>query len=98
MQFAAEVNRISSANDSGYADLVFTSGTGLRRIGVIIEVKRSAKPEDMYDAADQAVAQIKAKRYTAFLDRLRCGKQYIYGIAFCRKDCAVSGGSVDAAE
>lgn len=38
----------------GYADLVFTSGTGSRRIGVIIEVKRSANPEDMYDAADKA--------------------------------------------
>ena len=80
----------------GYADLVFTSGTGSRRIGVIIEVKRSANPEDMYDAADKALTQIKEKRYTALLDRLRCGKQYIYGIAFCRKDCAVTGGSVDA--
>lgn len=80
----------------GYADLVFTSGTGSRRIGVIIEVKRSANPEDMYDAADKALTQIKEKRYAALLDRLRCGKQYIYGIAFCRKDCAVTGGSVDA--
>lgn len=93
--YAKDLRSNVEAGD-GYADLVFTSGTGSRRIGVIIEVKRSAKPEDMYDAADQAVAQIKAKRYTAFLDRLRCGKQYIYGIAFCRKDCAVSGGSVDA--
>lgn len=52
----------------------------------------------MYDVADQAVVQIKEKRYTALLDRLRCGKQYVYGIAFCRKDCAVSDGSVDAAK
>ena len=34
----------------GYADLVFTSSMGSRRSGVIIEVKRSANPEDMYDA------------------------------------------------
>ena len=52
----------------------------------------------MYDAADLAVAQIKEKRYIALLDRLRCGRQYIYGIAFCLKDCAVSGGSVDTAK
>ena len=60
-------------------------------------LKRSAKPEDMYDAADLAVVQIKEKRYTALLYRLWCCKQYVYGIAFCRKDGgAVSGGSVDA--
>lgn len=48
----------------------------------------------MYDLADAALEQIKDKRYTAYLDRLLCSKQYTYGIAFCRKDCAISGGVI----
>ena len=76
----------------GYADLLFTSGTGSQRVGVVLELKRCAVPEEMYDAAEAALKQIRDKRYTARLDRLRCGKQCVYGIAFCRKDCAVCGG------
>ena len=76
----------------GYADLLFTSGAGSKRIGVVIEIKRCANPDDMYDYADAAVKQIQEKHYTAYLDRLRCGKKCVYGIAFCRKDCAISGG------
>lgn len=78
----------------GFADLVFTSGVGTKRIGVVIEVKRCAKPDDMYDAAEATLRQIREKRYDAYLDRLRCGKKCLYGIAFCRKDCAVAGGAV----
>ena len=76
----------------GFAGLIFTCGTGSRRIGVVIEIKRCAKPEDMYDCADAALEQIERKRYTAYLDRLRCGRKCAYGISFCRKDCAISGG------
>ena len=76
----------------GYADLLFTSGAGSKRIGVVIEIKRCANPDDMYDYADAAVKQVQEKHYTAYLDRLRCGKKCVYGIAFCRKDCAISGG------
>lgn len=76
----------------GFADIVFVSGVGSRRIGVVIEIKRCDKPEDMYDFADAALQQIRDKRYTEKLDKLRCGRKYVYGIAFCRKDCAVTGG------
>lgn len=78
----------------GFADIIFNHGVGSKRTGVIIEIKRCDKPEDMYDRADAALQQIKDKRYTAYLDRLRCSKQYTYGIAFCRKDCAISGGVI----
>ena len=46
----------------------------------------------LYDFADAALQQIRDKRYTEKLDKLRCGRKYVYGIAFCRKDCAVTGG------
>lgn len=89
--YAKDIRSNAEAGD-GYADLIFTSGVGSQRIGVVIELKRCAKPEDMYDTADAALKQIDDKRYTAYLDRLRCAKKFAYGIAFCRKDCAVSGG------
>lgn len=34
------------------------------------------------------------KRCTACLDRLRCGRKFTHGMAFCRNDCAISGGIV----
>ena len=89
--WAKEVRSNVEAGD-GYADLTFTSGVGSKRIGVVIEIKRCAKPDDMYDTAETALRQIKEKHYDAYLDRLRCGRKCLYGIAFCRKDCAVSGG------
>ena len=75
----------------GYADLAFTSGSGSRRIGVVIEIKRCDKIEDLYDAADAALAQIRDKHYTDHLDKLRCTTQHVYGIAFCGRLCTVVG-------
>lgn len=79
------------AGDS-YADLIFASGMGFKRIDVIIEIKRCKTKENMYKYADAALKQIHEKRYAAYRDRLRCGKKCVYGIAFCCKDCAISGG------
>lgn len=76
----------------GYADIAFASGTRTDRTGVVIELKYCRKSEDLYDGADAGLQQIKEKRYTEILDKWRCTKQCVYGIAFCRKDCAVSGG------
>ncbi len=75
----------------GYADLAFTSGSGSRRTGVVIEIKRSNKVEDLYDAAEAALAQIRDKHYTDHLDKLRCTTQHVYGIAFCSRLCTVVG-------
>ncbi len=77
----------------GFADIVFFSGVGTRRIGVVIEIKRCSKKDDLYDAADMALKQICDKHYTERLDKFRCGKTCLYGIAFCRKDCVVTGGA-----
>lgn len=89
--YAKDLRSNAEAGD-GYSDILFTCGAGSKRVGVVIEIKRSERPEDMYDSADEALKQIEVKHYTAYLDRLRCGRQYVYGIAFCRKDCAVVGG------
>lgn len=89
--YAKDLRSNAEAGD-GYSDIVFTCGAGTKRVGVVIEIKRSATPEDMYDSADAALKQIEDKHYTVCLDRLRCGRQCVYGIAFCRKDCAVVGG------
>ena len=89
--YARDLRSNAEAGD-GYSDIIFTYGAGSKRAGVVIEIKRSENPEDMYDSADAALRQIEEKHYTAYLDRLRCGRQYVYGIAFCRKDCAVVGG------
>ena len=78
--------RSNSEAGHGFADLMFTSGMGPRRIGVIIEIKRCNKNEEMYSHATEAINQIKTKRYNDALDKLRCSRQFIYGIAFCRKD------------
>ncbi len=75
----------------GYADLTFTSGSGSRRTGVVIEIKRCDKPEDLYDAAQVALAQIEDKHYTDYLDKMRCTTQRVYGIAFCGRLCSVLG-------
>ena len=88
---AKDLRSNAEAGD-GYSDIIFTQGVGTKRVGVVIEIKRCENAEDMYDLADAALRQIEEKHYTAYLDRLRCGRQYVYGIAFCRKDCAVVGG------
>ncbi len=75
----------------GYADLAFTSGAGSRRTGVVIEIKRCDKVEDLYDAAEAALAQIREKHYAAHLDRLRCSTQRVYGIAFSGRLCLIIG-------
>ena len=77
---------------AGYADLCFTSGVGSSRTGVVIELKRCDKPENLFDAADAALKQIERNHYADCLDRRRCSRQFVYGLAFCRKECEISGG------
>ncbi len=75
----------------GYADLCFTSGAGSNRTGVVIELKRCDKPEDLFEVADDALRQIARNHYADRLDRLRCRRQFVYGLAFCRKECEIIG-------
>lgn len=89
--FAKDLHSDGGAGE-GSTDFIFTCGVGSKRVGVVIELKRCEKPEDLCDGAGAALRAIKARGRTEYLDRLRCGRQYVYGIAFCRRDCAVIGG------
>lgn len=82
----------------GYADIVFTSGTGSRRVGVVLEVKRAKSVEDLRKAAQQALKQIEEKDYGSWFRKMRCAQYYAYGIAFCGKHCEVGGGTAAASD
>ena len=94
---AAGTVRSNPEAGDGYADLIFTTGIGASKVGVVIEIKRCDHPDDIYEAADTAVEQTRQKRYTDYLKKVRCRREIVYGIAFCRKNCAVSGGAVSPA-
>lgn len=78
----------------GYADIVFSSGYNPDRIGVVIEIKRAARPEDLPVAVDEALKQIAHKNYAECLRKMRCRRYFAYGIAFCGKNCEVGGGTL----
>ncbi len=95
--FACAGNRIQDFASNtecgdGYADIVFTSGTGSRRIGVVIEMKRTKRVEDLRNAVSEALDQIDCRNYSERFRKLRCSSYYSYGIAFCAKHCEVGGG------
>ena len=79
---------------NGYADIAFLSETMTGRIGVVIEIKYCKDPDDLYEAAEAAISQIHGKGYGAYFDKLGCPRKLVYGIAFCRKDCAVTSGEL----
>lgn len=79
---------------NGYADIAFLSETTTGRIGVVIEIKYCKDPDDLYEAAEAAISQIHGKGYGAYFDKLGCPRKLVYGIAFCRKDCAVTSGEL----
>ncbi len=103
--FAANYNtkkfqyQSNSELGDGFADISFvlpplSDNEGY--IGVIIEVKSCSKLEDLQSRAQEAIEQIKQKRYaqglisqTAFVKEVRA-----YGIAFFKKQCKVLETSV----
>ena len=87
--------RSNSESEDGYPDIAFSSGYGTERIGIVIEIRRSAQPEGLPDAVDNLLKQINEKDYAECLRWLRCRKYYAYGIAFCGKRCAVVGGKLN---
>lgn len=89
--YAKDLHADAGAGE-GSQGFIFTCGVGSKRVGVVIEMKRCEKPDDRCDGAGEALREIKARGRTEYLDRLRCGRQYVYGIAFCRRDCALVGG------
>ncbi len=79
----------NAESGNGYADIVFTDKIISNRTGVVIEIKYATKQEDLYDAAQSALNQIREKNYGAYLEKFRCKKQRAYGIAFSGKSCVV---------
>ena len=91
------VKNIKSNREAGdgYADLLFTSAGA--RIGVVIEIKHCDEVRDMQLMSQKALEQIREKRYARGLDGYGCSRLLGYGVAFCRKACAVSTGELEPA-
>lgn len=94
------LNGILCANGNWYTRSNVESGDGFADIiietedideGIVIEVKHCERYVDMEKYAQQAIEQIKAKRYAAYLQNELRTKIHIYGIAFCKKRCKVIG-------
>ena len=73
---------------NGFADVSFTSALQ-PRIGVILELKRVAKAEDMLSGAKAALAQIRSRHYARGMKGKQCSKVFGFGIAFHQKSCVV---------
>lgn len=78
----------------GYADIVFDSGAGSEKTGVVLEIKRAGRDENMTSVLNSALAQIEEKRYGEIFDHMGCAKYYAYGLVFRGKNCLVGGGTL----
>ena len=85
---------------NGYADIAFVTQELNIDVGVIIELKVSQEPKQLEAKADEALAQIKDKKYiTGFINELgyyKPNKIHIYGISFYKKDCYVKAGVINS--
>ena len=60
-----------------------------RKLGFVIEVKDVKDERKLDTACKMAIRQIEEKDYTAMLRKYRVKDIWIYGIAFCDKECHV---------
>lgn len=80
----------------GYADLAFVAPLQLlpQQTGVIIELKVAKNEELLFSKTAEALQQIKSQNYAKGMFKLskfmNLKQIYIYGIAFCGKDCFVA--------
>ena len=84
----------NSEAGTGFADILFTSPD--QDVGVVIEIKRCDKREEMPIQAQRALMQIQNKEYAQGLEDYACKERYAYGIAFCNKSCVVLCSKVGA--
>lgn len=80
--------RSNAEAGDGYADILFTSSS-MPLTGVVIEVKHAGSLAEMAGAAEQALRQIRDKRYVRGLEGLDCEKVFGCGIAFHGKSCVI---------
>ena len=90
--------RSNAEAGDGYADLAFASSNQANKIGVIIEVKRTARDANMLEALDAALKQIEEKNYSAICGQLSCRKYYAYAFVFHGKHCLVGGGKLKSCD
>ncbi len=84
------ISALSSNTDSegGYADITFLSRD--RKTGVVIELKYAANRKDLSKKASEAVEQIEDQDYAEAVRQQGMRRILGFGIAFCRRQCAVA--------
>ena len=60
-----------------------------RKLGFIVEVKHVKDEREMDAMCEKALRQIVEKQYTAPLKRIKVREIWMYGVAFCDKECRV---------
>lgn len=68
------------------------------KAGIVVELKYSATYEGMDKACEEAILQIKDKRYDAYLRNEQRNDILIYGMAFCKKRCKVVAEKLNQAQ
>ena len=84
--------RANAEAGDGYADIVFVTGSGPERVGVVIELKRALRGQNVRTLMETALRQIDERRYGDIFDEALCSRYYAYGIVFRGKNCLVGGG------
>ena len=86
--------RSNAEAGDGYADIVFTSSNHLERIGVIIEIKRAGRNENMFRILNEALKKVDDKNYNAICGQLACRRYYTFALVFQGKHCLAGGGTL----
>ncbi len=87
---AANANWFVKSNveaGDGFADIVVE--TEDPDVGIIVELKHSANYPGMEKACENAIEQIKSRRYDEYLKNDDRHDIIFYGMAFCKKKCKV---------
>lgn len=71
----------------GFADIIVEPE--YYKAGIIVELKHSATYEGMDKACEEAILQIRDKRYDIYLRNEQRNDILVYGMAFCKKRCRV---------
>ena len=71
----------------GFADIIVEPED--YKAGIIVELKHSATYEGMDKACEEAILQIRDKRYDIYLRNEQRNDILVYGMAFCKKRCRV---------
>ena len=84
---------IESNAESGYGrfDIAFIPVANRDLPGIVLELKIAKSEDELQEAAQKALAQINAKKYTAKLSAQGANVVWRYGVAFCGKKVWLAG-------